>query len=251
MKIIIIGSGTGVPSLKRASPALMVVMATKEHLLFDTGPGTLRQMQHLGYDYRTPDYIFYTHFHVDHIADLAAFLFAAKYPSSPRRKPLVLVGPEGFKDFYRRLLDLYGDQLLSDLYELKIREIKEMPIIKRNWKITARHLPHTESSLGYRLEDEEGKVVVYSGDTDYAPELIELAKEADLLILESSFPDEIKVGGHLTPRLAGRAAREANCKRLLLTHFYPECDRVDILSQCCQEYDGEIILALDMLRVEI
>ncbi|MBU1614929.1 MBL fold metallo-hydrolase [bacterium] len=250
MKIIIIGSGTGVPSLKRASPALMVVVA-KEHLLFDTGPGTLRQMQHLGYDYRTPDYIFYTHFHVDHIADLAAFLFAAKYPSSPRRKPLVLVGPEGFKDFYRRLLDLYGDQLLSDLYELKIREIKEMPIIKRNWKITARHLPHTESSLGYRLEDEEGKVVVYSGDTDYAPELIELAKEADLLILESSFPDEIKVGGHLTPRLAGRAAREANCKRLLLTHFYPECDRVDILSQCCQEYDGEIILALDMLRVEI
>lgn len=250
MEIIIIGSGTGVPSLKRASPALMVVVAG-EYLLFDTGPGTLRQMQHLGYDYHTPDYIFYTHFHVDHIAGLAPLLFAAKYPSSPRRKPLTLVGPEGLKDFCRRLLDLYGDQILSNLYELKIIEIKKSPLIKPNWKITARPLPHAEPSVGYRLEDQEGKVVVYSGDTDYSLSLVKLAREADLLITESALPDEIKIEGHLTPSLAGRIARVANCKQLLLTHFYPECDRVDILAQCQKEYEGEIIIARDMLRVEI
>ncbi|MEW5767843.1 MAG: ribonuclease Z [bacterium] len=249
MEIIIIGSGTGVPSLKRASPALMIITAG-EYLLFDTGPGTLRQMQHLGCDYHTPGHIFYTHFHVDHIADLAPFLFAAKSPSSPRRKKLVLTGPEGFSGFYLRLLDLYGPQIVSDLYELEIREIKEAPIIEPNWKITARSLPHAEPSVGYRLEDQEGKVVVYSGDTDYGLALVELAREADLLILESAFPDETKVAGHLTPGLAGQVAREANCPRLLLTHFYPECDRVDILAQCQKEYQGEIVIASDRLKIE-
>lgn len=250
MKVIIIGSGTGAPSIKRASPALMIITAG-EYLLFDTGPGTLRQMQYLGYDYHTPDYIFYTHFHVDHIADLAPFLFAAKNLSSPRRKKLVLAGPEGFSDFYFRLLELYGRQLLSDLYELKLREVTDTPVIEANWKITAQPLPHTESSIGYRLEDQEGKVVVYSGDTDYGPELVELGREANLLILESAFPDEMKITGHLTPGLAGKVAREADCKRLILTHLYPECDRVDILAQCRKEYQGEIIIASDGLKFRV
>ena len=57
--------------------------------------------------------------------------------------------------------------------------------------------------------------------------------------------------GHLTPGEAGRIAAQAGAKRLLLTHFYPECEGEDILGQCRKAYSGEILLAEDLLRVTV
>jgi ribonuclease BN (tRNA processing enzyme) len=75
--------------------------------------------------------------------------------------------------------------------------------------------------------------------------------ETDLLVLECSFPDERKVPGHLTPSLAGRIANETRCRRLLLTHLYPECDQVDVLSQCRRTYSGDVLIAEDLLRISV
>jgi ribonuclease BN (tRNA processing enzyme) len=96
-----------------------------------------------------------------------------------------------------------------------------------------------------------GKAVAYSGDTDYCPNLILLAREVDLLILECSFPDDRKVEGHLTPSLAGRVAREAGCKRLLLTHFYPPCDDCDVKGAVESQYSGTVIVAEDVMKLAI
>ena len=112
-------------------------------------------------------------------------------------------------------------------------------------------MAHLPESVGYRIEWENGKSIVISGDTDYCANIVSLALETDLLVLESSFPDEKKVDGHLTPSLAGRIARESRCKRLLLTHLYPICEQYDILNQCRQAYQGEIILGEDLMRVKI
>ena len=102
-----------------------------------------------------------------------------------------------------------------------------------------------------RPKSPEGKVVAYSGDTDYCPNLIELAKGVDLLILECSLPDDMKIDGHLTPSLAGRVARETECKRLLLTHFYPPCDKYDIVEIVKKQYKGEVKLAEDLMRIVV
>jgi len=90
---------------------------------------------------------------------------------------------------------------------------------------------------------------VYSGDTDFSNNLVTLANEADLLICESALPDELKANGHLTPSLAGKTAAMANVKKLILTHFYPECDEVDIEKQCRKTYGGELILAEDLMKI--
>jgi ribonuclease BN (tRNA processing enzyme) len=97
----------------------------------------------------------------------------------------------------------------------------------------------------------QGKSIVYSGDTDYCNSLVELASESDLLIVECSFPDEFKVDGHLTPSFAGRVAKESGAKRLLLTHLYPICDQYDIRSQAQRTYQGEIIVAEDLMKIEV
>ncbi|MBW1798645.1 MAG: MBL fold metallo-hydrolase, partial [Deltaproteobacteria bacterium] len=110
---------------------------------------------------------------------------------------------------------------------------------------------HTPESLAYRVEDQHGKNVVYSGDTGFCEELVDLAKGADLLILESSFPDGEEVEGHLTPSQAGRIATLANVNRLVLIHFYPECLSTDITAQCRKSYGGELTLGSDLLHLRI
>jgi len=112
-------------------------------------------------------------------------------------------------------------------------------------------MAHISESVGYRIEFKDGRSIAISGDTDYCRNIVDLASEVDLLILECSFPDGKKVEGHLTPSLAGRIGLESRCKRLLLTHLYPICDQFDILKQCEQVYKGEIILGEDLMRIKI
>ena len=110
---------------------------------------------------------------------------------------------------------------------------------------------HNPESLAFRISDRRGKSVVFSGDTDYSDNLAVLAAGADLLICESALPDDQKVSGHLTPSLAGRIAARAGVGKLVLTHFYPECDQVDIRKQCRRTYSGPLVLAEDLMGFEL
>jgi ribonuclease BN (tRNA processing enzyme) len=118
-------------------------------------------------------------------------------------------------------------------------------------RIRSKPMAHLPGSVGYRIEFKDGRSMAISGDTDYCQNIIDLAFEVDLLVLECSFPDGKKVEGHLTPSLAGRIALESQCKKLLLTHFYPICDQSDLVSQCSQVYPGKIILGEDLMRIAI
>jgi ribonuclease BN (tRNA processing enzyme) len=69
MKIVIVGSGTGVPLPDRGSPSILL-MVGGEYTLFDLGPGSLRQLLRIGVPHERIDRIFFTHFHPDHTADL-------------------------------------------------------------------------------------------------------------------------------------------------------------------------------------
>ena len=120
-----------------------------------------------------------------------------------------------------------------------------------DFKIIARPVDHRPESLAYRIEDNDGHAIVYSGDTDQCDTLPELAHHADVLICESAMPDERKVPGHLTPSLAGTVAAQAQVDRLVLTHLYPECDEVDIVKQAATAYKGKIVAAEDLMVFEI
>lgn len=250
MKVVFVGTGCGVPSTLRASPCLIMILE-RNILLFDSGPGSLRKMTSLGFRANEIDSIFYTHLHVDHVGDLPAILFASKYPIDPRRKILRLFGPNGLLDFYERLLGLYGEQIISSDYKIEVVEMDDQDINGDGWSIRSIPLSHTHRAIGYRVHTEDGKTVVYSGDTGYCDGVIELVNGADLAILESSFPDGMNVEGHLTPSIAAKVAKEAGCRRLVLTHLYPVCEGVDVVRQCKPVYNGEVILAKDGMEIEI
>ena len=249
-EVIVLGSGTGIPSIRRASPGLIIISDSTK-ILIDSGPGTLRKMLEVGITYQNPDLILYTHLHPDHTADLVPTLFACKYGDLPREKDLLCMGGPGFKTFFEKLEKLYGSWIESQSYHLTVKEISKEAMLYRDLKIFSKPMAHISGSVGYRIEFRDGKSIAISGDTDYCQNIIDLALEVDLLVIECSFPDGKKVEGHLTPSLAGRIALESGCKKLLLTHLYPVCDQFDILKQCSEVYQGEIIVGEDLMRIKI
>lgn len=242
------------PSLKRSSCSVFMETGGKK-LLFDCGPGTMRRLLEAGTQIFDISYIFFSHIHPDHTGELACFLFAIKYPEiKTRQKPLTIVAGKGFADFYNRMKTVYGNWIELDASLLKIVELDSNAHDFRvfdGFNVESLPVEHIEGSIAYRITSSTGKSVVYSGDTDFSENLIALAKNADLLICESAFPDELKVAGHLTPSLAGKIAAHANVKKLALTHFYPECDQVDIEEQCRKTYAGPLILAEDLMRITL
>jgi ribonuclease BN (tRNA processing enzyme) len=250
MELIILGSGTGVPSLRRGSPGFLV-KAENQSILLDGGSGTLVRMLLTGVTYKDVDAVLYTHIHPDHVAELVPLIFASKYPGAPREKDLIIMGGRGFRAYFERLRSTYGSRIKPDTFRLHIIEVADDEVTIGRLLVTALPLDHALESVGYRVAASHGETLVYSGDTDYCPNIVELARGAGLLLLECSFPEGMKVKGHLTPALAGRIAHEAECKRLCLTHFYPPCERSDIRGDCQKVFPGEVLLAEDMMSIAI
>ncbi len=249
-ELIVLGSGTGVPSLRRGSPGLLL-LSDSTKMLIDSGSGTLRKMLEVGVTYRDIDVILYTHIHPDHASDLVPIIFATKYADVPREKELLCAGGPGFNSYFEKLRKLYGHWIDPQSYTLTVKEISQETLLYRDFKILSKPMAHISESVGYRIEFKDGRSIAISGDTDYCQNIVDLASAVYLLVLECSFPDGKKVEGHLTPALAGRIASESRCRKLLLYHLYPVCDQFDVLMQCRQAYRGEVLLAEDLMSIKI
>jgi ribonuclease BN (tRNA processing enzyme) len=251
--VTVLGSGTCVPSLKRSSCSVLLKVGNA-NLLLDSGPGTMRRLLETGITIFDIPFIFYSHLHPDHTGELVNFLFATKYPDeNSRTTPLTIIAGRGFSSFYKKLKNIYGNWIELSPGMVNIIELDNTgPDSIRFDDFTVESLPveHTDESIAYRINIAGEKSVVYSGDTDFSENLITLAKDADLLICESALPDELKVKGHLTPSLAGEIATQANVRKLVLTHFYPECDQTDIEKQCRKTWSGPLVMAEDLMNID-
>ncbi|MBI5583707.1 MAG: MBL fold metallo-hydrolase [Deltaproteobacteria bacterium] len=251
-RLTFLGTGTGVPSKDRASPACLLELPAAR-LLIDLGPGSLRQLARVSLAVTDIDGLLLTHLHPDHSADLAPLLFAGKYPPSMASgKILHLAAGEGFRVFYEKLKDLYGSWIEWPPGRLQLHLRPQDRLFEQEFlslHLASRPVAHTKVSLGFRLTLPSGKTLVFSGDTDYCTSLVELADRADWFVCECSFPEGRKMEGHLTPSGAGRIAREAGVGTLILTHFYPECAGQDLLGPCSREFDGPLVLAEDLMTI--
>ena len=248
MQITILGSGTCVPSKQRSAACIRVV-ADSTTVLLDSGPGSLRQMVLAGTTINDIDLLCYTHLHIDHTADLVPLLFASKYDPKPRMKDLAIMATAGFREFYHKLTQTYGEWVIPEHYTINWQDTNNEPVMCDSLSITSAPVQHTLDSIAFRLQDRTGTSIVYSGDTDYCDSIIELAHSCDVLILECSFPEGMHCKGHLTPELAGKIASESGCKQLVLTHFYPDCDPLQSCEGAAKHYEGIIIPAHDMLTI--
>jgi ribonuclease BN (tRNA processing enzyme) len=248
MQLYVLGSGTAVPNADRF-PAGYLVRTAGTCVLVDCGPGILRRLPQVGADLADLDAVLLTHYHTDHCADLAALLFALRSPRYAGRKPLEIYGAPGLVRLVGKLTEAWP-WLEPRGYQLMLREQTPGPWAVGDLAVEAIAIRHTAQSLGYRLSH-GGKTIALSGDADECEELVDLARAADVFVCDAATPDGQKLDGHLTPGLAGNCAQRAGAKQLLLTHFYPECEGVDLAAQAAARFAGEVVVAHDLLRIDL
>jgi ribonuclease Z len=100
-----------------------------------------------------------------------------------------------------------------------------------------------------------GRKIVYTGDTMPSENLVMLAENADLLIHEATFDDELaeraREDGHSTPSQAAEIAKEAGVKRLILTHISARYKDADLLKEQAKKVFSSTELAKDFLKIEL
>jgi ribonuclease BN (tRNA processing enzyme) len=252
MRLVTLGTGTVALTGHRVC-AGHYVEAGPAKVLLDCGSGIAHRLAEHALPWRQITHVAITHFHTDHIADLATLAFAWKYGSLPgRTAPLVLVGPIGIRDLLQRLITTFGDWLHDPGFPLDVREIAPGDSIDLGDGATLRatKVPHTEESVAYAVE-RGGRRIVYTGDMGYDPMLAEWARGADVLLCECSLPVEMAIPTHLTPEQCGALAAAALPKHLVLTHFYPPVERVDVRALVGAHYAGLVTLAADGSTFEI
>jgi ribonuclease BN (tRNA processing enzyme) len=231
MELTVLGSGTSIPTLARGSPGYALEVG-RELALLDCGSGTLHRLAEAGLDFWRVTRVFLSHFHPDHMADLVPLLFGRRNPVLEGKcTPLVVHGPRGLRELLAKLHAIHGDWLWRTGDEPVIEEVDESGATLGGALVTAHAVDHTDASVAFRFEA-QGKVLAYSGDSDPCDGLVAAVRDADLAVLECSFPDGKKIGKHLTPSECAAVAARARAKRILLSHLYPIMETIDPVAIC-------------------
>lgn len=221
MRLQFVGSGDAFGSGGRLNTCFHVTGDTANFLL-DFGATSLVGLKQRGIDRNAIDTIVVTHFHGDHFGGIPFFMLDAGF-SARRTRPLTLAGPPGLAARYAAAMDTafpsYPHKPKNfplNLVELEIGSANEIGGLR----VTPHPVVHAEAAgpcVGYRIEV-EGKVLAYSGDTEWTENLVEIGRDADLFVCECytyersvvSHTNFVTLERHL-PRIAPR--------RLILTHM--------------------------------
>lgn len=251
MRLTVLGSGTGWITSERGAPSYLLSQGDF-HLLLDLGPGTIKQLLKIGLTLNDISAIFISHFHPDHVTDLIPFLFAMRYQLGYIRKEKVhLYVHKNFSLFYEGLQKAFGHWVSPPEVLLEIHLIEEEGLYSFSigpFQAKTIKVKHNPESLAIRLEL-DNKSIIYSGDTGFCEEIITLSQGGDLLLLECANSEVLSVPHHLGPEEISIICERANPKRVLLSHFYPHSEEVN-LKIIKKKFQGEIILAKDFLSIE-
>ncbi|MDH3280137.1 MAG: ribonuclease Z [Gammaproteobacteria bacterium] len=250
MILTVLGSGTGVPSTHRSSPAYLVETAVSRGLV-DCGSGTLRQLLLVGKSCTDVDSVFVTHTHPDHIGDLIPLIHALKIGSDARReRPLELFGPPGFRAYYDGCVAPVARPPRH--FEVRVQELGD-GLAWGGLQVVTAPTVHSKqvASVAYRFNSERRSLVI-SGDCDYDIGLVRMGQHANVMVMDCSFPDALKIDGHCSASECGRIAALAKVEHLLLSHLYPvPPDQETRLAEARAACDSRVTLAHDLMTITV
>ncbi len=268
--VVLIGTGSPKYNPQRSGPSTLVHY-NGNHFLVDMGNGTQARMIEARIAFQDMETVMFTHHHLDHNEEYIPVAISGWLQG---RTHVNLIGPPKTKAMHEFLLELYKEDLEyrarrtnappdGMFTNVDITELEGDNTLEINGvKITSTEVPHSIYTLAYRF-DADGKSIVVSGDLTFSENLIALAQDADLLVMDSG--GVIRKGGQAPPPPAGGAggarahssleevatmAAEANVRKMALTHFGPgEVDVEANQSEMGKIYSGEIIFGEDLMEV--
>jgi ribonuclease BN (tRNA processing enzyme) len=251
--LTILGSGTCIPSASRHSAAFHV-QTSEESVLLDCGPATVHGLAQHGIAWEAITHVVLSHFHTDHVGDLAGLLFALEYGTRPRRtEPLTLVGPVGSEAFVARLATAFGEHVRRPSFGLEVVELGEgshVAIGAVGVVLTAHPTPHTDASLALRLEGGWG-AIGYTGDTGPSRSVAHFLAGCRVLVAECAHDDPPETDRHLSPALIRDLAHDAVPELLVVTHVYPPLLPAEAVRAIRAGWPGWVLEGADGMRVVI
>ncbi len=274
--VTLLGTGTPIPDPDRHGPSQVIELG-EDTVLIDCGAGALHRFLQSGLDASQISHILLTHLHSDHVSGLNDFLWAGWVGRWWKGRPPLLCGPPGTKVFADRLFHAFEEdiRLRTDEGAVSVSDLK-IPIIevednwtstRANWKLTAFRVDHlpVRHAFGFRFEY-EGKSVVISGDTTRCTNLIEHARNADLLIHEVAWEKGMRMSidqsegadrarlerilnYHTSSLDVGGICSLANVKHLVLSHLMLAGGTpADLITDVRKSFDGKVTVGYDLAK---
>ncbi|ETI68688.1 MBL fold metallo-hydrolase [Neobacillus vireti] len=244
MKLTVIGFWGGYPKQNAASSGYLL-----EHdgfqLLIDCGSGVLSKLQNITQP-EGLDAVIISHYHPDHIADIGVLQHARLI--------------QGFLGKEFPTLPLYGHEFdKHEFAKLTYKNITEgvaydptSTLAIGPFQVSFLKTNHPVPCYAMRMEA-GGKVIVYTADSSFKEEFIELCRNADVLLCECNFYgyQNGQSAGHMNSVEAGQLAEKAAVKQLILTHLPHYGNLSDLISEASDEYTGIIRLADEFLAISL
>jgi ribonuclease BN (tRNA processing enzyme) len=292
LSVMVLGSGGPVATAKgRASAGYLIFTDGKPRILMDAGGGTFQRLAKSGVNIKDLDLVLLSHLHIDHTADLSSIIKTIYFHNVgagvTRDAPIRIWGPvangapfpetdisqypstsEFIDGHYampggvERYLNIFTKAIQAGTFHYTTTDLgsdwqggaEEKVLMEQGLKITAIPVKHGPvPAVAYRI-DYKGESIVYSGDTNSESDnMIQLAKDADLLIYDTAImdthPNPVMLQLHTTPSRMGQVATAAMAKKLVLSHITPNTDpNLDTVKELirAQGYSGDIIAARDL-----
>jgi ribonuclease BN (tRNA processing enzyme) len=256
MRITVLGKS---PSWQDAGGACSgyLVEDSETSLLLDCGNGVFSKLR-LFRDYTEVDAVVLSHLHADHFLDLVPYAYALTY--APRQQPVPvppwpgtdnparpkLLAPEGATALFRRITGSWGPEDLIDKAFAVSEYDADAELTVGTLRVSFQEVPHFTTTYAVEISSAEGGGrFTYSADCRPTDELVEIARDTDLFLVEATLPRPERTGvrGHMTPTEAGEHARRAGAKRVVLTHISDELDQTWARKQASEAFGGPVDVA--------
>ena len=206
-RVVLLGTGTPVPSPRTQGPSTAVVVG-KRLFLFDAGAGVVRQMSAADLSTDQIESIFLTHLHSDHILGVPDAIFTSWVFG--RSSPLRIYGPRGTSSMASHIVAAFAEDIeartkgpehaIPNGYRVNAKDISPGIVYdSAGVRIRAISIPHNVviPALAYRIDTPDRSIVI-SGDTGPSDTLVTWAKDVDILVhevVDMSFIDGTMPGG--------------------------------------------------------
>jgi ribonuclease BN (tRNA processing enzyme) len=222
MRLTIIGSGDAFGSGGRFNTCFLV-QADGRSILLDCGASSLVALKAQKIELNAIDGVMLSHLHGDHFGALPFLLLEYQFHSR-RERPLTIAGPPGTRERLNAACEVFFPRSTRNVWKfgLEVAEITPgVPDELTGFGVSTVEVIHQSGgpSTAVRLV-RSGKVLSYSGDTEWTDALIAIADGADLFITEC-YDYSRDVAGHMSFARLQQKRPLLRARRLMLTHMNP------------------------------
>lgn len=284
-RLYLLGTGTPTPTKSRFGTAYVLQIGL-DFLLFDCGPATTCKLVGADLWPTQIDYLFLTHHHFDHNADLPCFLLCRWDQSTGQENVLKIFGPPPTEEIIQKIIGPdgafaddwkarvgapvsqrvhanRGGSLPRPEPKLEVRDVGPGKILRNEaWNVTALQVHHVEpwlQSLAYRIDTAHGSIV-FAGDTGLIAPLIDFARGVDVFVAhcwnhQMSMDSDGEAPGQTGTIDAATFARDSGADVLILTHTSPGLCRAGSRERAIRDistvFEGEIIFGEEGMQLDL